>query len=127
MKTEKILVIGEMGDARTMIVAVLEGNGYLNILQADSGEEGIKMVGTHRPDLVVITGLKLSGMRGEQVVRWFFLNKSNFPGIRIIAMSGDHREVVEPVAMAAGAHAFLAKPCTPQELMGTVEALLAKT
>lgn len=120
-----ILVIDDDPAVRAVTVIVLGSFGFKNILQADSGEEGIEMISDHFPDLV-ITDRTMPGMQGEEVIAWVVReHKPRFPKIKIIALSGDREEEVKPVVMAAGGDGFLHKPFNPQDLRSMVEGLLA--
>lgn len=125
MNTKKIktLVIGEDDSVRGLIVAVLEQDGHLNVLQAENGERGIKMVKDHHPKLVIISGLDMPDMRGEELVRQIRLK---LPLAKILVLSGYDHESVELIARAAGANDFLHKPFETPELKKMVEFHLAQ-
>ena len=126
MKTSKILLIDDEQWVRETIAMFLEFYGYSNIVQASDGQEGIRMIWQHKPDLV-ITDLTMPGIRGEEVIRWISCeHKPAHPEIRVVALSADPEGTAEPAVRAAGADAFLSKPFQNDELKEAVEGLLAQ-
>lgn len=129
MKTKEIavvLVIDDNDSVRMMTVTALEWLGFKKILEASDGLSGVKMIRFHNPDLV-ITDLDMPGMRGEEVIELVAReHKPAFPGIKIIAMSGNGLEETKLNVRAAGADAFLEKPFGLKDLEKTAEALLAQ-
>ena len=117
---KKILVIDDEDEIRKITVKFLKKNGGYEIFQAANGREGINMFESHHPDIVV-TDLKMPGMRGEEVVR--HIRKSNAK-TKVIAVSGE--PYLEPVVKAAGCDVFLKKPFHLLQLQEAVEKLLKK-
>ena len=64
---EKILVIEDEKNIARFIAAVLDGQGYETI-QARTGEEGLSMISSHCPDLVILD-LGLPDMDGLDILR----------------------------------------------------------
>jgi len=61
---KKVLVVDDDPDVRLFNATVLEENGYLP-LEAENGEEGLRMIQAERPDLVILDVLmpRQSGIR----------------------------------------------------------------
>ncbi|MCK5450395.1 MAG: response regulator, partial [Candidatus Omnitrophica bacterium] len=51
---DKVLIIDDNEQDRRIIIRYLKRNGYENIVTADCGNEGVKMVKEENPDLVVL-------------------------------------------------------------------------
>ena len=63
---EKILVVEDEKSIAQFIAAVLDGQGYETI-QARTGQEGLSMISSHCPDLVILD-LGLPDMDGLDIV-----------------------------------------------------------
>ncbi len=61
---KKVLVVDDDPDVRLFNTTVLEENGYLP-LEAENGEEGLRMIRAEKPDLVILDVLmpRQSGIR----------------------------------------------------------------
>jgi twitching motility two-component system response regulator PilH len=61
---KKVLVVDDDPDVRLFSTTVLEENGYLP-LEAENGEEGLRMIKSEKPDLVILDVLmpRQSGIR----------------------------------------------------------------
>jgi len=64
MMGKKVLVVDDDPDVRLFSTTVLEENGYLP-LEAENGEEGLRMIKSEKPDLVILDVLmpRQSGIR----------------------------------------------------------------
>lgn len=124
MKTRKILVIDDEVWVRETIVMALKHYGYLNIVQAANGRQGVQMIEEHKPDLV-ITDLTMPEMNGEAVLNWINCeHKPAHPEIKAMVVSADPEGTARQTALAAGADAFLPKPFEIAKLNEMVEGLL---
>ena len=72
MSKETILIVDDEEDILELIKFNLKGEGY-NILQAMTGEEGIKIAKQSCPDLMVLD-LMLPGIDGLEVTRYLKKN-----------------------------------------------------
>ncbi|MFT5207111.1 MAG: DNA-binding response OmpR family regulator [Candidatus Omnitrophota bacterium] len=59
----KILIIDDSEDDIEMISIFLKKSGYVNVLTAINGEDGVESAKLNKPD-IVITDTNLSGMNG---------------------------------------------------------------
>ena len=124
MKNQVILIIDNDDAVREATARVLSCCGYANVLQATNGQQGIKMIGEHNPDLV-ITALTMPGMCGEEVARWISReHKPAHSSIKIIALGGGDHKMVEPVVKAAGCDALLPKLSGLSSFRSTTDLLL---
>jgi DNA-binding response OmpR family regulator len=91
------------------------------VFTAKDGNAGLRICRTRSVDLV-ITDLSMPDKDGFELVRTL---RSEFPAIKIIAMSGMLRsEGFLKAALAFGAHDTLAKPFTLISVWSSAEALL---
>lgn len=127
MTTNVILVIDDDKVVRNTLILVLARMGFMKILPAGDGKEGIGLIEAYNPNLV-FADYEMPRMGGKEVIDWIRLNdRPAFPKIKIIAMSGsDHREEVESIVMAAGADDFLPKPFDLAKLRDMVQTLLTE-
>ena len=107
----KILVVEDDRNILSMIQTVLDMSGY-QVLTAQRCQQGILMLSSHVPDLVVLD-LGLPDMDGVEVIRrirtW-----SNMPIIVISARSEDSDKIE---ALDNGADDYLTKPFSVEELL----------
>jgi two-component system response regulator HydG len=118
---EKILVVDDQRNMRTTLAIMLRGAGY-DVEQAADGETGAELGATGAFDLV-ITDLRMGASSGMDVLRAV---KKSFAITEVIVMTayGTIESAVE--AMRLGAHDYIQKPFTEQELLMKVERALAK-
>lgn len=101
-----VLVIDDSPEVRSMLVTILNGNG-LSALSAVDGEEGLTMIRSLRPDLVIsdIGMPRMGGIPLMQAIR----EEGQLAEVPWILMSPASRR---EEALAAGCEFFLSKPFT---------------
>ena len=114
----KILVVEDDRNIRNMIQTVLETNGY-QVLTAQRCEQGILMLSSHVPDLVVLD-LGLPDADGEAFIRT--ARRSSM--IPIIVLSARTEEKDKVSALDLGANDYITKPFGTGELLARVRASL---
>ena len=116
-----ILVIDDDAVSREALIVLLEEEGY-EVLTASGGEEGLKAVEEHRPNLLLLD-MMLPGMDGVEVIRRI-RRQADLGRVRIIALTGDvTRERLQNV-FESGADQFVAKPFRIPELLDSVREIL---
>ena len=83
--TKKVLVVDDDSDVRMFNTTVVEENGYTP-LEADNGEDGLRMIKSEKPDLVILDVLmpKQSGIRLYRELK----TDSSLKKVRVIILSG---------------------------------------
>ena len=114
----KILVVEDDPNISGMIQTILETNGY-QVLSAQRCQQGILMLTSHVPDLVVLD-LGLPDMDGEEFIR--ITRQSSM--IPIIVLSARTEEKDKVYALDLGANDYITKPFGTAELMARVRASL---
>jgi two-component system KDP operon response regulator KdpE len=114
----KILVVEDDRNILSMIQTVLETNGY-QVLTAQRCQQGILMLTSHMPDLVVLD-LGLPDMDGEEFIR-ITRHSSIIP---IIVLSARSEEQDKVSALDLGANDYITKPFGTAELLARVRASL---
>ena len=117
-----LLVIDDDEGMRKLMVRTLRDSKH-RVLEAENGREGLKIMDQHTPDLV-ITDILMPQKEGIETIREV---QERAPATKIIAISGggvSQNLMFLDVARAFGAHAVLAKPFRPAELVETVAQVL---
>ena len=114
----KILVVEDDRNILSMIQTVLETNGY-QVLTAQRCQQGILMLTSHVPDLVVLD-LGLPDMDGEEFIR--ITRRSSMIPIIVLSARTDEEDKVS--ALDLGANDYITKPFGTAELLARVRASL---
>ena len=114
----KILVVEDDGNILSMIQTILETNGY-QVLTARRCQQGILMMTSHVPDLVLLD-LGLPDVDGEEFIR-ITRRRSAVP---IIVLSARTEERDKVSALDLGANDYITKPFGTAELLARVRASL---
>ena len=114
----KILIVEDDPSISGMIQTVLETNGY-QVLSAQRCQQGILMLASHVPDLVVLD-LGLPDMDGEEFIR--IVRSSSMVPILVLSARTEEKDKV--YALDLGANDYITKPFGTAELMARVRAAL---
>ena len=114
----KVLIIEDDLNILSFIQTVLETGGY-QVLTAQRCQQGILMLRSHVPDLVVLD-LGLPDMDGEEFIR-IARTDSTVPIIVLSARTEEHDKVS---ALDLGANDYITKPFGTGELLARVRAAL---
>ncbi|SDR03702.1 response regulator transcription factor [Actinopolyspora saharensis] len=116
----QILLIEDDQSIRTSLALALGRHGH-QTREADTGEDGLRMLASAEPDVVVLD-LMLPGMDGFEVCRRIRA-KSAVPVIMLTAR-GDDFDVVG--GLEAGADDYVIKPVQPRVLDARIRAVLRR-
>ena len=114
----KILVVEDDHNIASFIHTVLETNGY-QVLLAERCRQGILMVSSHMPDLVVLD-LGLPDADGEEFIRVVRVENT----VPIIVLSARTQEQDKVYTLDLGANDYITKPFGTAELLARVRAAL---
>ena len=120
-KGKKILLIEDDLLMREGLQDNLEFEGY-RILSADSGEKGLELFNSARPDLVLLD-VMLPGVDGLEVCRQL---RSRQAAVPIIMLSARGSEVDKVLGLEFGADDYLAKPFGVKELLARIKAVFRR-
>jgi two-component system, cell cycle response regulator DivK len=118
---ETVLLVDDNDDARTIYGRALEHFGFL-ILEAESGDEGIRIAIEDRP-AIIIMDLSIPGVDGLTATR-MLKDREESRGIPIIVLTAHALPEYQERAEAAGCDAYLTKPCEPRRLVEEIRRLL---
>jgi two-component sensor histidine kinase/CheY-like chemotaxis protein len=119
---ELILVVNDNEAGRYATSRILARAGF-QILQAATGEEGLRLVRSASPQLVVLD-INLPDINGIEVCRQIKTDAKT-GNTMVLQVSATNIQVADRVrALAAGADSFLIEPVEPEELEAVARALL---
>ena len=115
---EKIRVVIAEDEAiiRLDLRETLENAGYEVVADTGKGDEAVKLVSEHKPE-VVILDIKMPGMDGIQVAREIAATEDTAV---VILTAFSQRELIDE-AVDAGALAYLVKPYQQSDLVPAIE------
>ena len=123
MATEVVLVVEDDSKSRKLVRDLLTLKGY-EIIEAETGEEGVGLAQERRPSLILMD-IRLPGIDGIQALGRLRAAVAT-QGIPVMAMtasvmSGDRQRVLD-----AGFDAFQSKPIKIKDFVAAVEQLLER-
>jgi DNA-binding NarL/FixJ family response regulator len=117
----RILVCDEVPIVRDGLRALLASEPDLDVVETtESGVDAIMLVRSARPD-VVVTGLRLSGLPGLEMIRRLGQEQLD-PRPRFVVFTGSDSDTVVDCALHAGVHGLLLREATREELTSAVRA-----
>jgi len=118
--TPKILVIDDDDDLRYSLNRILSARKY-TVLEAGSGEEGLKMADEHNPHVILLDN-RMGGISGMETLQHL---KGANPNAMIILMTayGTTQTTIE--AMKFGAFDYIMKPFDMKKILALTEGALA--
>lgn len=114
----KILIIEDENRIRFFMRTMLEYAGY-DVLTAATGREGIELINSHCPN-VVLLDLGLPDMDGIEVVK--SLRKWSSMPVIVVSARGEEKDKV--AALDAGADDYISKPFGKAELLARIKVAL---
>jgi two-component system, cell cycle response regulator DivK len=120
---EVILIVEDNETSRKLVRDLLTIKGY-TIVEAETGEEGVRLTQEHRPSLVLMD-IRLPGIDGIQALRRLRAEVATqrIPVMAMTAsvMANDRQKVLD-----AGFDAFQSKPINVKGFLAAVEQLLER-
>ncbi|HEY2682019.1 MAG TPA: response regulator [Steroidobacteraceae bacterium] len=118
-----ILVVDDNAINRKLLVALLSGDGHVT-LEASDGAEGLKVAGSEQPQLI-ISDVLMPTMDGYAFVR-ALRRDAALRGTPVIFYTAHyHEREAQNLAQSCGVSHVLVKPCPNEEILRTVEQVLA--
>jgi two-component system, NtrC family, response regulator HydG len=119
--SKRILVIDDDTDICLLLRRFLTKNGY-EVAIAHTGEDGLAMLDTFNPDLVM-TDFKLGDIDGVTILSRI---KAKLPHVVVIIITGYSDIKVAINVMKQGAYDYITKPLFPDEILITLQKALAE-
>ena len=121
---KRVLVIDDDEAVRDAFELALDDSGYV-IDTADSGERGLEMVVSNKPDLVFLD-LRMPGMDGVEVLRELRGDNANLP---VFIVTAFHPEYLDRLNDAKGdgiSFELARKPLSGDQIRAIVQAVLSE-
>jgi two-component system, cell cycle response regulator DivK len=118
---ELILVVEDNEKNRKLVRDVLTFKGY-EIIEAETGEEGVRLAQERRPSLVLMD-IRLPGIDGIEALRQLRAEEAT-RGITIMAMTASVMTEDRQRITDAGFDAYQSKPIKVKDFVPAVERLL---
>ena len=122
MKTKaKILIVDDNRIIREVLRGLIRHDDRLAVVgTAANGESALEMISTLHPDLVCLDVL-MPGPDGIAILRTIH---AQYPGTRVIVVSGESTPHIVSSALRAGASGFVVKPFNAEKVLRTIHAAL---
>jgi PAS domain S-box-containing protein len=120
----KVLLAEDDEAFRHLVVATLPPQDY-TVLEARDGDEAWALLLAYRPPLAILD-IRMPGRSGLDLLR-AIRAESWLANMGVILLTGATGAQDVAAGMVAGADAYLTKPFSPLQLLGTVEGLLDPT
>jgi twitching motility two-component system response regulator PilH len=117
-----ILIVDDSPTEVHVLKTMLERNHY-KVSTAKSGEEGIHIAKTARPDLILMD-IVMPGLNGFQATRELS-NEPSTAKIPVIIVTTKDQETDRVWASRQGARGYIVKPVKESELIGRLKSALA--
>ncbi len=114
-ETAHVLVVDDEGAIRYSVSKTLQRVGY-NVNEAASGEEALEMMRADRYD-VILTDIRMPGLTGVELLKRI---KDIAPDAIVILMTGYASLGTAVEALRLGAHDYLIKPSSSQDIRQSV-------
>ena len=119
---KKVLIADDEPNIVTSLEYLMTKSGY-EVSIARNGEEALELVESFRPDVVLLDVMmpRKSGYEVCQQIR----ERADWQHIKILMLSAKGREAEVNKGLSLGADSYVTKPFSNQELIATIDALLA--
>ena len=124
MSKKTILMVEDRPEIRKLVTMALRSLPY-EVIEADSGEAGLKKVVELRPDLVLLDVMMPGHLDGLSVCRAIKGNPE-LAAIPVVMVSALTQASDLKLAREAGADDYMTKPFSLLELMATIDRLIGK-
>ena len=119
--SQHILIVDDEKNIAISVDYLLRREGY-QVSVAHDGEEGLRLIQSDRPDLVLLDIMmpKLNGFQVCEAVR----QDPALADVRIVMLTAKGRDAEKEKGLALGADAYITKPFSTRELVSQIKALL---
>ncbi len=118
----RVVIAEDEAIIRLDLKEILTSAGYDVVGETGRGDEAVRLVEEHRPDLAILD-IKMPGMDGLRAAREI---TSRHQVVVLLMTAFSQRDLIEE-ARDAGVAAYLIKPFQPRELLPAIADVLAKS
>ena len=119
--TKKVLVADDEPNIVAAVEFLLQRSGY-EVHVARNGEEALKLVEAHQPDLVLLD--VMMPLRSGYEVCMRMRERPEWRHIKIVMLSAKGRDAEVTKGLATGADLYVTKPFSTRDLIGKINNLL---
>lgn len=119
---KSILIVEDSATTRSLIRAVIEEIEEVNIVEAVSGFDALKLLPSLEFDLIV-TDINMPDINGLELIN-FVKNNPRYSHIPLIIVTTEKSEEDKKRGIALGAAAYITKPFKSQELQNIIRETL---
>lgn len=120
-----ILTVDDAATIRSLIKLTLAKSGNYSVIEAEDGEDGLRVLENQIPDLV-ITDLNMPNLNGFGLVAAMKANPK-FSKIPVVMLTTEDSPEHAAKGRELGIIAWVTKPFDPQTLLGAVKSIFSKT
>jgi DNA-binding response OmpR family regulator len=121
---KRIIYVEDEQEMIDLVRLILNRRGY-EIIGANGGREGLELIRQHKPDLVLLD-LMMPDMDGWDVYQQMKAEEAT-QGIPVIVVTAKAQSIDKVLGLhIAKVEDYIAKPFSPQELVDSVEKVLAR-
>lgn len=118
----RVVLVDDQGLFRQAIATLVDAQANMSVVgQAANGEEGVTVVLTTEPD-VVLLDLEMPGMDGIETAREIL---AHLPRTKVVMLTVNDDDDSFLAAIRAGAHGYLLKDLHPQELFDQIRSAVS--
>jgi two-component system, chemotaxis family, chemotaxis protein CheY len=115
-----ILVVDDSATTRSLVASYLAGWGQVEVLEAASGFEALRVLPSRAVDLIV-TDINMPDINGLELISFVRANP-NYRHIPVIIISTENSAEDRKRGLELGASGYLVKPFAAEALLAAVEA-----
>ncbi len=124
MEKIKIAVIDDEEAVRRSLKNILEADGSYDVLTAEDGARGLKLVKKHRPDLILLD-IVMPGLDGFEVLKRLKADYKTM-SIPVVVLSAWASQENRIKGSRLYTDLYLAKPISPEELLEKIAQVLRR-
>jgi DNA-binding response OmpR family regulator len=121
--TTKIVIADDEPNIVISLEFLMQRNGY-EVRTAGDGEAALQLVNSFRPDLILLD-IMLPLKSGYEVCQKM-RESPDLKDTKIVMITAKGRDIEVTKGLALGADAYITKPFSTQDLLGTVKRLLGE-
>ncbi len=116
----RVIIADDHGLFRQGLRQLLEGEGYVVVAEATSGDEALTSVAEH-PGCVLLLDIAMPGMSGLEVARRLAERDDD---VKVVMLSAREDRDALFSAISAGARGYVAKDAEPEQLYAAIDVVL---